>query len=72
MVDGEKGEDGEVKSEAVEDGKIQTKNCVGILSTTWQLVKLALPLFLSSASWVRQYACFFLSCYRFQYFPRLA
>ena len=72
MVDGEKGEDGEVKSEAVEDGKIQTKNCVGILSTTWQLVKLALPLFLSSASWVRQYASFHLSCYRFQYFPRLA
>ena len=72
MVDGEKGEDGEVKSEAVEDGKIQTNNCVGILSTTWQLVKLALPLFLSSASWVRQYACFFLSFYRFPYFPRLA
>ena len=41
-----------------EDGKD------GTLSTTWQLVKLALPLFLSSASWVR-YACFLQSCYSY-------
>ena len=59
MVDGEKGEVGEVKSETGEVGKIKT----GVLSTTWQLVKLALPLFLSSASWVRLYACFIVVTY---------
>ena len=63
MVDGEKGEDGEVKTEAGEDGKIKAQKGVGILSTTWQLVKLALPLFLSSASWVRLYACFIVVTY---------
>jgi hypothetical protein len=67
MVDGEKGEGGKVKSEAGEVGKIKS----GILSTTWQLVKLALPLFLSSASWVRQYSYFLLRCYIFQYYHRL-
>jgi len=52
MAYGETGEDEDVQPYTEEDGLLRPKTSVSIPSTTWQLVKLAVPLFLSSVSWV--------------------